>query len=226
MSPEQALDKSARRSHRSLFLRRVPSSTKLATGVLPAKGDTSAAIFDGILHRDLARPNSLQQCKYPRRTRAHHQQSPPEKDRDLRYQHASDIRADLKRLKRETSGRTMVQPAAIDDEEPVASKKSSGQRKPASAGKVPIADPPPRSSKTWMIVAAAIVLLLLAGAGYFWFSRTSSKLTSVDTIVLADFANSTGDAVFDDTLKQALPIQSSTSLRSSTSSPTTKFIRL
>ena len=58
------------------------------------------------------------------------------------------------------------------------------------------------------LIAGAALIALLAAAGFFYYRyRHSSKLTEQDTIILADFTNTTGDAVFDDTLKQALAIQ-------------------
>ena len=57
-----------------------------------------------------------------------------------------------------------------------------------------------------MPAAAGVAVLLLAIAGYFFFHR-APKLTEKDTIVIADFGNSTGDTAFDDTLKQALSVQ-------------------
>jgi len=99
-----------------------------------------------------------------------------ENDRELRYQHASEIRADLQRLKRDSdSGRV------------TASAKPGVKR--------------------WRVaVLAAVAGLALFAAGYFYFHRTP-KLTDKDTIVLADFTNTTGDPVFDGTLRQGLAIQ-------------------
>ena len=57
-----------------------------------------------------------------------------------------------------------------------------------------------------MVVAAAVVVLALVLAGYLHFHRPP-KLTDRDTIILADFANATGDPVFDDTLRQGLAVQ-------------------
>jgi eukaryotic-like serine/threonine-protein kinase len=61
--------------------------------------------------------------------------------------------------------------------------------------------------KRWMLVVAAVVAVpALALAGYVYFHR-APKLTDRDTIVLADFTNSTGDPVFDDTLRQGMTVQ-------------------
>jgi tetratricopeptide (TPR) repeat protein/predicted Ser/Thr protein kinase len=98
-----------------------------------------------------------------------------EQDRDLRYQHASDIRADLQRLRR-------------DSEPPPATSKAA----------VP--------AKRWKPVAVAAVVAALAAGAYLYLHR-APKLTDKDTIVLADFTNTTGDAVFDGTLRQGLAIQ-------------------
>jgi len=62
-------------------------------------------------------------------------------------------------------------------------------------------------TRAWTIVVAAVTVAALVAGGFFWRSRHAKRLTEKDTIVLADFANTTGDPVFDDTLKQGLRVQ-------------------
>ena len=104
----------------------------------------------------------------------------------------------------------MAQPSAEPEDEDISAppkKISSGRRKPASASVAATAESTnTRSSKTLIAAGAILAALLLAVGLYYWHSRASAKLTEKDTIVLADFSNSTGDSVFDDTLKQALAV--------------------
>lgn len=58
-----------------------------------------------------------------------------------------------------------------------------------------------------MIGAATLILIAAVGAAYFFSYKAAPKLTEKDTIVLADFTNTTGDSVFDGTLRQGLSVQ-------------------
>ena len=104
-----------------------------------------------------------------------------ENDREMRYQHASEIRTDLQRLKRDTDsapGTTGAKPGGTT-----------------------------HFAKRWKaIVPVAAAVLTSLVAGYFYFHRTP-RLTDKDTLVLADFVNTTGDPVFDGTLRQGLAVQ-------------------
>ncbi len=193
---------------------------EMATGVLPFHGESSPMICEAIVNRApvaVVRLNHEVPAELERIIN-----KALEKDRELRYQHAADIRADLKRLKRETeshqgvSASSGTMPAAYDTgsqqitsvvPQPMPSSVSvpaAGSSAAVKVAEVPVTE----GRKLWKILVPAAVLVIAAlVAGVFHFrSRPAATLTEKDTIVLADFTNSTGDAVFDDTLKQGLSV--------------------
>ena len=148
-----------------------------ATGTLPFRGESSGVIFKAILDAAPTPAVRLNPDVPPKLEEIINKAL--EKDRNLRYQHASEIRTDLQRLKRDSeSGRS-------------------------AAAEVPAA----RVAKLWKIaVPLLLVALLVAGGLYYRSHQQGKRLTDKDTIVLADFDNRTGDAIFDDTLKTALNV--------------------
>lgn len=145
---------------------------EMATGRMAFLGATPAIVLEGILNRT---PTPLSRAN---------PESPPElehiiakaleKDRKLRYQNASDIGADLQRLKRDSESAKLLVARVVEA--------------PRHKGK-----------PTKVVVSAIVILAAVSAAGYFYFHRTP-KLTNKDTIVIGDFDNRTGDPIFDDAL--------------------------
>ncbi len=153
---------------------------EMATGMLPFRGSTSGEVSHAILSDTPTAPVRLNPQVQPGLEEIISKAL--EKDRDLRYQHAADLRSDLKRLKRVTE----AGPTA------------------AVVGSAPAVQT--RHRVAWRLALPAGVVAVALAVGAFLYSRRVTALTEKDTIVLADFENKTGDPVFDDTLKQALAV--------------------
>jgi len=191
---------------------------EMATGSLPFYGETAALIFKAILDSDP--PPAI---RFNRDIPAELERiisKALEKDRNLRYQNAADMRTDLRRLKRDTeTGRV---PAASSGAVPKVQESgthgATAQSDPASAstnivvspssGAVSVAEVPiTKKRNLWkIVVSSALVVFALIASGLYYRSHRANRLTDKDTVVLADFDNKTGDPVFDDTLKTALSV--------------------
>jgi serine/threonine protein kinase/Flp pilus assembly protein TadD len=193
---------------------------EMTTGALPFRGESSGVIFREILDRDPVPAIRLNPDLPPKLEDIISKAL--EKDRNLRYQHASEMRTDLQRLKRDTESRQAVPassgtvmaaqevglPSVAATTPPTSGSAPSLSVSSSAAAKaveVPIVI---KRRNIWAVLIPTVCVLIatVIGGTLYYRSHSSKQLTDKDTIVLADFANTTGDSVFDDTLKQALSV--------------------
>ena len=152
---------------------------EMATGRMAFPGKSAAVIHDGILNRTPVPASQVNHDLPPKLDEIVGKAL--EKDRKLRYQNAADIQTDLQRLRRDSESGRMS--ATAKD------RFASGNR------------------KKWKAIVPAVVAVITLSAGGYLYSHRKPRLTDKDTIVLADFANMTGDPIFDGTLRQGLAVQ-------------------
>ena len=139
---------------------------EMATGTLPFRGESTGVIFDSILNRTAVSPVRLNPDLPPKLEEIINKGL--EKDRNLRYQHASEIRTDLQRVKRDTE----------------------------TSRTVPISPSPAKlleGGKLWVVLASCIAVIGLAAVGT-WYLRSGKTANPIDSIAVLPFANGGGDA--------------------------------
>ena len=192
---------------------------EMATGTLPFRGESTGVIFEALLNRAPISPIRLNPDLPPKLEDIINRAL--EKDRNLRYQHASEVRAELQRLKRDTEVGCSMQPVGQGADEDSGSRwlppaqlphERGRPRSPAiTVGAETRADAKMKVSPLrcwrnrliWVVLVSAALILAI----FLVRARRPQKLTDKDTIVVADFTNTTGDSVFDGTLRQGLSVQ-------------------
>ena len=156
---------------------------EMATGTLAFQGETSAVIFDALLNRPVTPPIRLNP-RLPLQLDSIITKL-LEKDREMRYQSAAEVRADLKRVRRDTESGAVVAASTATGIQPV---RGAGNR-------------------VWHYTVLGLAALAVAALVFvFMTRRRSAAITEKDAVLLTDFVNTTADPVFDGTLKKAVAV--------------------
>jgi serine/threonine protein kinase/tetratricopeptide (TPR) repeat protein len=178
---------------------------EMAAGRQPFEGETASDVMSLILQKEplpLAHSSPEVPAELERIVR-----KALRKDKEERYQTIKDLLIDLRNLRKELELSAEMERSAPPM---TGSVMSSGQSAPTTALSASSAEYIVTEIKQHKraAVGALAVILIASAAYFFYFHRTkASALTEKDTILLADFVNTTGDAVFDGALKQALAVQ-------------------
>jgi serine/threonine protein kinase/Flp pilus assembly protein TadD len=183
---------------------------EMATGDVPFHGESSAVICEAIMNR-VPMPVVRLNHNVPERLEDIVNKA-LEKDRNLRYQHASEMRSDLQRLKRDTDSGRAPSPVGSADDSSAALRSASS----TSAARIrDISTPPTAARSYWKVMAAAGVVIVLAIAGFFWKSHRSTapaaSSAGLTTVAVLPFQNMGGDKDID-FLRLALPDEIATAL--------------
>jgi eukaryotic-like serine/threonine-protein kinase len=184
---------------------------EMATRQLPFRGESTALIFDAILNRPPVPPSQLNPS-IPAKLEDIILRA-LEKDRELRYQSAAEMRSELKRIKRDaspdsdSSSSSAARMAGSLQSPAVQPRSSATQTQNLENADPPVISQRPRRSPLKIAATLLLALVALLAAGFYWRMHHGRTLTDKDTIVLADFINTTGDSVLDGALRQGLSAQ-------------------
>jgi len=156
---------------------------EIATGVLPFRGVSEGVTYEAILNRTAAPLRTLNPSLPAELERI--VEKAMAKDRSLRYQSAAEMRLELQQLKHVSESGHLPTTGSVLR---IAPARSRARR------------------RMWAIYGSVLIALVVGGLFYSSSRPKAERLTETDTIVVADFANSTGDSVFDDALKKGLSI--------------------